>query len=45
MYMYNCRRASDDMPLLKPASKDVVYENPFITDKPSINKETNSNEN
>lgn len=38
------RRASDDIPLLTPSSKNTVYENPFIIDKTSIIKNTNSNE-
>ncbi len=43
-FIDNFRRASDDIPLLSPTSKNIVYENPFITDKTSINKKTNSNE-
>jgi len=37
-------RASDDISLLPPTPKNVVYENPFINDKTSINKDMNSNE-
>jgi hypothetical protein len=38
------RRAPDDTPLLPITPKNVVYENPFITDKSSMNKTSNSNE-
>ncbi|CAF1197624.1 unnamed protein product [Rotaria sp. Silwood1] len=38
-------RASDDMPILPPTSKNIVYENPFIIDKTTITKDTNSNKN
>ncbi|CAF1136803.1 unnamed protein product [Rotaria sordida] len=44
-WVNNKWRASDDIPLLQPTPKNMVYENPFITDKTSINKDTNSNEN
>lgn len=43
-WVNNKWHASDDMPLLPPAPKNIVYENPFINDKKSINKTPNSNE-
>ncbi len=38
------RHAADDVSLLPPAPKNIVYENPFIVDKTSINRNMNSNE-
>ncbi|CAF1405931.1 unnamed protein product [Adineta steineri] len=43
-WVNNKWHASDDISLLPPPPKNIIYENPFITDKTSINKNTNSNE-